>query len=979
MPHRQISIAAIFFCFSFVIGPAAQTNLKAAAADTTSPAVNLAGQWRFAMDRDDVGVKDGWISKDLTDRINLPGILQSQGYGDEISVDTPWVAALPRDMRWYLLPQYKAYTEPGHVKVPYLSQPPRHYLGVAWYQRDIEIPKGWQDKCAHLFLERPRWETTVWVDDQKIGSNNSLVAPHEYVLGILTLGKHRLSVRADNRMNIVPGYRPDGHSVSDALGYSWNGIAGRIELTATSPVWIDDAQLFPNVERKSATVRIKISNLTGQSGSGTLDGNIQSPPNEEIKHPPPRASTSVQWDAKGGEAVLEFPAGSFAETWDEFHPVLQRVTIKLKGAKADDTRQLTFGLREIKANDKQFLLNGTEINLRGTHSGGDFPLTGYPATDVESWKKIVQTCKDFGLNHMRFHSWCPPDAAFTAADELGFYIQPECGMWNPFNVGSPISLMLEEETARMMKAYGNHPSFLLLSPSNEPAGRWQQVLLPWAAKWYERDPRRLYAANTGRSNPQDAGPQYAIVPIRSTRGWFGRDFGQQLQNAHMPVVSHEVGQWCAFPDFDVMKKFTGYLQPGNYEIFRDSAAAHGVLEKDKEFAHASGRFQVACYKEEIEANLRTPGLAGFQLLDLHDYLGQGGALIGVLDAFWGDKGYVTADEFRKFCSPTVPLARFHSYLFKTSDPFDVKVEVAHFGPAPIESAQPVWKIVSLDGEVVAHGQLPSLTIPIGKNTPLGTITADLLQLHAPAQYKLIVGFSTSDKKSTVENDWNFWLYPAHSQPDSAVPDDLLLTSKWSDAQARLSAGGKVLFVPPASAVDDTCPPLDAVPVFWNRLMNPKLSAMLGLLCDTKHPALAEFPTEANCDWQWTDLVRGVRTVNLDHAPPALQPIVQAIDDWSRNYKLAVVFECKVGDGRLLVCTIDIQSNLEKRPSAQQLRESLVTYMRLDNRFQPQVALTAEQANSLWPGLTGRGFKAGPQGPASPDIDEGPAAAQPKRQ
>src|SRR5262249_30121713 len=185
------------------------------AANVSEP-IDLAGQWRFAMDRTDAGVKEEWFTKDLADRINLPGILQSQGYGDEISIDTPWVAALPRDMRWYLLPQYKAYTEPGHVKVPYLSQPPKHYLGVAWYQRDIEIPNDWQDKCAHLFLERPRWETTVWVDDQKIGSNNSLVAPHEYVLGILAPGKHRLSIRADNRMNVVPGYRPDGHSVSDA-------------------------------------------------------------------------------------------------------------------------------------------------------------------------------------------------------------------------------------------------------------------------------------------------------------------------------------------------------------------------------------------------------------------------------------------------------------------------------------------------------------------------------------------------------------------------------------------------------------------------------------------------------------------------------------------------------------------------------------------------------------------------------------------
>jgi len=215
----------------------AQTSQKPAG--ETRP---LAGQWRFALDRDAAGLKEEWFARDLPDQIALPGILQAQGFGDEIGVDTPWVAALPRDMRWYLLPQYKPYTMPGNVKVPYLSQPPRHYLGLAWYQREIEIPAAWAAKRVTLFLERPRWETTVYVNARRIGSCRSLVAPHTYDLGTLPPGHHRLSISIDDRM-ILP-YRPDGHSVSDALGATWNGIVGKIELAATSPVWIEDAQLY---------------------------------------------------------------------------------------------------------------------------------------------------------------------------------------------------------------------------------------------------------------------------------------------------------------------------------------------------------------------------------------------------------------------------------------------------------------------------------------------------------------------------------------------------------------------------------------------------------------------------------------------------------------------------------------------------------------------------------------------------------------
>jgi beta-galactosidase len=933
--------------------PASEANGGKSANPNTT---DVSGVWRFSLDRNDEGVKQEWFKRELTDYIKLPGILQSQGYGDEIGVDTPWVAALPRDMRWYLRPEYKAYTTPGHVKIPYLSQPPLHYLGVAWYQRDIEIPKSWDGKRVGLFLERPRWETTAWVDDRKIGSNNSLVAPHEYDLDSLTPGKHVLSVRIDNRM-ILP-YRPDGHSVSDALGATWNGIVGRIELSASSPVWIDDAQVFPDVKKKSATVKVQIGNHTGQPGKGTLSCGSK--------------STPVSWDAAGGTATIEVPLGDAAELWDEFKPQLQNIKLRLEGDGIQDNRKLVFGLREITTESKKILLNGREINLRGTHFGGDFPLTGYPATDVESWKKIIQICKDFGLNHMRFHSWCPPEAAFTAADELGIYLQPECGMWNSFTPGGPIAEMLEKETARMLKAYGNHPSFLLLSPSNEPAGRWPQVLPQWAGRWHERDPRRLYTDKTGWAYQPTTGPQYAIVPVRGNRGWFGRDFAAAVENIPVPVLSHEVGQYCAYPNFDVIEKFTGYLQPGNYEIFRDSAREHGVLEQNRDFAWASGKFQLACYKEEIEANLRTPGMSGFQLLDLHDYLGQGTALIGLLDAFWGSKGYVIVDEFRQFCSPTVPLARFKKYEFRTSEPFEIPVEVAHFGPELLEDATPSW-VVTQRGRAGAGatGHLSTRSIPVGKNTSLGTIKVDLSKLDAPAQYTLHVSIPHAERKIST-NSWHFWVYPA--EIDTSVPAGITITSDWKTAENKLAEGGKVLFTPPESILDDTCPPLNNVPVFWNRLMNPKLESMLGLVVDERHPALAEFPTDIYCDWQWANLVRGARTVNIDKLPGHFRPIVQAIDDWSRNYRLAVIFEDRFGpfggSGRLLVCTIDITNKLADRPAAAMLRRSLLDYMSGDH-FHPQVMLPLDQLRALWPALEGRGVKSAKQSAPPPEIDETP--------
>jgi beta-galactosidase len=960
---------------------ASQTN---AAAQTTS----LAGQWRFALDRSTEqttggatmpaltpgdGITQEWFKRDLPDRIQLPGILQAQGFGDEITPTTPWVAALG-DAWWQLQPAAlrEHFSQPGRVEVPFLSQPARHYLGAAWYQRDLEIPASAKGRHFKLYLERAHWQTTVWLDNQAFPPNDSLVAPHITDLGLLAPGKHRLTIRVDNRTQLpAVGHLVDGHSVSDALGATWNGIVGRIELQATSPVWIEDAQVFPNVGKKSALVKVTIGNATGQPGAGAVSVG--------------QLSVPATWDANGGHAQIQVFPGANVQTWDEFHPALRYLAVVLKGGGADDAQPLTFGLREIAARDQDLLVNGRVVNLRTTHFGGDFPLTGAPAMDVASWKRIIEVCQSYGLNGMRFHSWCPPEAAFTAADEMGFYLQPECGMWNDF--GTPaMQQRLQDETVRLLQAYGNHPSFVLLSPSNEPRN-YARFTPQWAKDWYQKDNRRLYSAGTGWGDPSqvNGGAQYASLAgfgrgqLRNTGGWFGKDYRAALATVHVPVLAHEVGQWCAYPDFDVIKKFTGFLRPSNYDIFRYLAAQTGVLEQNHAFAWASGRFQLECYKEEIEANLRTPGLSGFQLLDLHDYLGQGTALIGLVDAFWQPKSYVTAAEFHRFNSATVPLARLAQRTFTTAETLTSDVELYHFGEQPLAGAVPYWKITDASGHAVASGQWPARDVPLGKNIPLGQVSADLSKLAAPGAYKLVVGL----EKTAVENDWNFWLYPA--QVDTAPAGDVLSTGSWADAQVRLAAGGKVLFTPGATALDPTrSPPMKRVPVFWNIQMTvrppqnrtPKFDAMLGLLCDAKHSALAEFPTAANCDWQWTPLVDNVRSVNLTDAPRELQPIVAAIDDWNRNWRLGVIFECQVGPGRLLVSAIDLQK-ADATPGAQQLRRSLLDYM-ASQKFRPAVTLSPAQVAKLWsfspssaPVATPRAF--------DPDLNDGtlPAPAPKK--
>ena len=907
----------------------------------------LAGSWRFQLDRPDLGIEDAYFKRDLAQTIQLPGVLQAQGYGDEISTNTPWVLSL-YDKLWFQREDYKAFTTPGQVKVPFVSQPERHYLGVAWYQRDIEIPKEWEGRRVVVFLERTRWETRAWLDDKLIGTNRSLCTPHEFDLGIVSPGKHCLTVRVDNRM--LMNYRPDAHAVSDSLGSTWNGIVGKIELRSTPPVWIEDLQIHPQPENKSIVARVTIGSYTNQPGFDELllvVGN----PNEETSRTR-ISTTNVSWNKSGQVFEVTYCMSDDAKSWDEFIQRRYVAAVTLKHTK--HTKTVGFGLRDFKTSGQEFIINGRPTHLRGTHHGGDFPLTGYPPCDVEYWRKLFQTCKEWGLNHVRFHSFCPPEAAFTAADEVGIYLQPEPGMWNDISPGTPMEQMLYEETERMIKYYGNHPSFALMSASNEAKGRWKEACSKWVQHFRKLDPRRLYTPDTGWSLIDEPGPvgdkaDYLAVHrigqnlMRGERAWFGRDYARAMRGVDVPNIVHELGQWVAYPDFDVIKNFTGFIRPGNYEIFRASAAANGVLEYNKQFAHASGRYQLACYKEEVEANLRPPGLGGFQLLDLHDYTGQGTALVGLLDPFWEEKGYVTASEWRQFCSETVPLARLTKRAFTAAEKVEVSVDVAHYATAPLTNVSISCIIENASGKDTSDQKLTVPILPVGRNADVGKFACDLSTLPGPGLYHLVVAIKEGERVKAA-NHWNFWLYPV--QVSTEPSKDVFVTSSWSEAEAKLAAGGKVLFLPRNADLDWASPPLDNLPVFWNRLMSPQWGRMLGLWCDTNHPALAGFPTEANCDWQWTQITKGTRAINIGRLPRELKPIVAAIDDWNRNWKLAPIFEARVGQGKLLVCSFDVSTKLDERIVARQLRRSLLDYV-ASAKFQPKVSVSPEQMHGIW--------------------------------
>jgi len=906
---------------------------------TSKQIISLKGTWNFQIDPEDVGIKQSWYRSKLNDIVNLPGSMIDNDKGYEPDTNTKWTGSI-YDSSWYFRPEMAKYRKKDNLKFPFWLTPKKHYIGVAWYQKEVDVPENWEGRRIVLFLERPHWETTVWIDTVKIGMQNSLSTPHQFDLTkVLTPGHHLITIRIDNRIKEI-NVGPDSHSITDQTQGNWNGIVGDIYLKSTSPVYLDDIKIYPDVENKSVRVKIRINNITNKDKSTKVMLHAQSFNSESVHNVKPIYRKIT---AKKGTTNLEinYPMGSNVLLWDEYNPALYKLTAVLSNQSENlDSMAIQFGMRSFSIKGTRFQINNRPIFLRGTVENCVFPLTGYPPTDAASWERIFRICKNYGLNHMRFHSWCPPKAAFEAADKLGFYLQVEGPSWANHGVtlgdSLPIDKYLYEETERIINAYGNHPSFCMMAYGNEPAGKNQvKYLSEYVKYWKEKDPRRVYtSASIGRSWPLVPESEFIVrseprgLPWDDSRPDTKFDYADRIKNYNVPYVVHEMGQHCVYPNFKEIEKYTGVYKAKNFELFKEELEKNHMGEQAEDFLMASGKLQVLSYKSEIEAALRTPGLAGIQLLSLNDYPGQGTALVGVLDAFWDEKGYITAEEFKKFFSETVPLARIPKFVFLNNETFEAEFEVFHFGKNPLENVIPQWKITNSEGVVIAKGSLAKQTIPIGNCIQIGKITLSLSQISKAEKLNLKINIDNHT------NNWDFWVYP--EKLPQLNDNEIYFCNKLDEkAKSILKNGGKV-FLHAAGIVENGKDVVQYLrPVFWNTSwfkMRPPHT--LGILCNPNHPAFEDFPTEYHSNLQWWEILNRQQVMNLELFPPEFKPLIQPIDTWFLNRRLAVLFEAQVENGKLMVCSADLQNNLEERPAARQLLYSLTKYM-LSDKFNPK--------------------------------------------
>jgi len=929
-------------------------GLQSCSLQRDSSVIDLSGKWSFMIDSLDHGIQEKWFTRNLAETVKLPGSMLTNGKGDDVTIRTKWTGGL-WDSLWYKSPEFEKYRQPGNVKVSFWLQPLKHYTGPAWYSKRVTIPESWKGRYIEMFLERCHWESTVWVDTFIAGRQNALGAPHIYDLSKwLTPGDHLITIRIDNRVkDIDPGR--DAHSISDNTQTNWNGIIGKMCLTSHPLVHIDDIIVFPDNDAKKIRAIITIRNSGGVQGkySFKLSASLKNNHNKESL-----PVKELQLTIADSTVVVhvEYDMGSNPSLWDEFNTAVYTLKAELTGKSGKDIYMTDFGMKKFEIRGTQFYVNGRPIFLRGTLECAIFPETGYPSVSVDDWKHIYEKCKEFGLNHMRFHSWCPPEAAFSAADEEGIYLSVENSAWTNVGSGAPIDQYLYDESNRIVKQFGNHPSFCMMPYGNEASGDSSVAYLTrFVRYWKAKDNRRVYTSASGF--PESPASDY-ISSATPRIQWWAAGL-TSLINANpptsdydwlkyiskdKPTVSHEIGQWCVYPDLKEISRYNGVLKARNFEIFRDKLQEHGMLSLADSFLLASGKLQVLCYKADIEAALRTPGFAGFQLLDLHDFPGQGTALVGVLNPFWEEKGYVTAAEFSKFCNQTVPLLRMPKMVYLNNEYFSAEAEVAHYGSRPLTQVPVYWRITRTNGAIIAEKKPELKDISFGLNI-LGNISVSLTAITAAE--KLIITVSAGK----YTNSWDFWVYPAQLPPISGT-ENILVTGEFNQKAVNfLENGGKVLLTVKKGSVKPSMGgdvPVGFSSIFWNTqwtaFKQPPFT--LGILCNPNHPAFDYFPTEYHSNWQWWDAMSHCNAIRLDSLSDQLKPIVRIIDDWVTAKPLAMIFECRAGKGKLLVSGADLITDQESRPEARQLLFSLKKYMSGRN-FNPEVSLSRKKIEAIF--------------------------------
>ncbi|MBD5358554.1 MAG: beta-glycosidase [Bacteroides sp.] len=839
------------------------------------------------------------------------------------------------------------------------------FTGDVTYSKEVEIPSDWEGKDIELYIERSR-PSIVMVDGEISGSSSLLSSAQKFNLSkVLTPGSHKIEVTINNGDSIPRAIRNNSHACTESTQTNWNGMIGDIHLEARNPIHIASANAFPKTDKSGYEIKIRLSKPSEDRLSiVAAEGN-----SIQIK--------SVVFPGDSTASIF-LPMPYNHDKWSEWNPVTDTLSLTLSDHRKGviDRKNIITGYRKFSSSEGKFTINGDPVFLRGRHDACVFPITAHVPMDIETWRDYFSTLKQYGLNHVRFHSWCPPEACFQAADEAGVYLQPELPIWGELD-NSLTSLLsfLHKDMEGIIEQYSSHPSFVMFAIGNE---LWGDIGLMnnFIDDAREMNPNLLatpgsniYLGMNGHIEGEDYlvtcrvgdGPGFSTHArasfsfadadngglINSTYPNSEMNFSNSISRSPVPVIGHETGQYQFYPDFSVIQKFSNsVLRPDNIEEFENRAREAGHLRKNTDFFQASGKWAAKLYRADMEMNLRTPGMGGFQLLDIQDYPGQGTALVGILDPFMDSKGLITPQEWRQSCNEITLLAEMPRFCFTSGDTVTVKVKTANFSNKSLSGSTLTWALTNNDKKRTFNKG--SLQLPEGKGLlDIGEINITFPKVKQPQH--IILSLSSSTPEEQVSNEYDVWVFPTEKK----WVKNVTVTRDIDEAFVKLRKGKNVILYPDTARVKDAVlGPLFQTD-YWNYRMfynicrnmekTPSPGTM-GLLIDDKHPALKNYPTSNHTDWQWFPVISNSYPLIIDRLPKDFDPIVEVIDNVERAYRVALMLECNVGKGKLMIINADM-GKASEYPEGEWLLQSVMEYMG-SKECKPRLTLSEEQLLNL---------------------------------
>lgn len=876
----------------------------------------------------------------------------------------------------------------------------RHtYEGEARISRKVTVPDYGNDRLFVLAERARALRLAVDGGECEVFQQGTLSTPYIFELTGVTPGEHELTFFSDNS---YPGMPKDAicysSAATDETQTNWNGILGNLCMYTRPKNFIECVRIYPKKLKRSGGYVADVCVELAPGAKETLkDAKIilrsealaeteefgKTQKSAEIFTHLGDALTKIEAAGPENRKTVEIwfrdlPLRENVKLWDEEEGNLYEMAATLDsgtaaehGVNSSVEYRTRFGIRIFGDNGSgRFALNGRTIFLRSEANCAEYPETGHPPMTVSEWKEILQKYRSYGINCVRFHSHCEPEAAFTAADELGMLLQPELSNWNPkdaFATEESIRYYRTELTA-ILKTYANHPSFVMLTLGNElqarGEGRDRMQDLVRTAK--QLDPTRLYAngSNTfyGEEGCDPESDFYTSqsckdVVIRGTfsgmRGYINENYpsADHTYDAAMaeirksytkPVFSFEVGQFEVLPDFEELESFHGISDPVNLKLIKKRVEERGLLPTWEKYVEATGELSRLAYREEIEAAMRTRELSGISLLGLQDFPGQGTALVGMMNSHMEPKPYPFARPERfpgVFHRDADIFVKMPRYTYEEGEHLTAEVEVANFGKESI-AGELGWTLGYRDCAVNSgRGELRCDRADGQKNCPPGTYTL-LGRLDIPLEVKgvsaaLILTVSIGDCTST----YPVWVYQKTS-PE--CPKNVYETRVFDEqTRAVLQNGGRVYLSPDADK--ESLPysiKTQFTTDFWSVGTFTDQEGGMGQLIDTEHPILKEFPTDFHTDWQWW-IMATKRAVILPHP---MKTIITEMDSYAFLRPMAQLIEFRCLKGKVLLSTMELHKS-QQYPEARALQTAIYEYLSGEG-FEPSEEIAEEELSML---------------------------------